>query len=152
MSDKLKKDMRSYYDFLTAYENILLDKNEEIDKEEAVRVENYKTSDTAEADSIWASARKNDKYEMINLINLLGVESTNWRDDDGECKKPKEAVKMKIKYYTDTDVKKVNLASPDIDNGKSTELSFKKGSDSKGKYIEISVPKLEYWDVLYFEK
>lgn len=152
MSDKLKKDMRSYYDFLTAYENILLDKNEEVDKEEAVRVENYKTSDTAEADSIWASARKNDKYEMINLINLLGVESTNWRDDDGECKKPKEAVKIKVKYYTDTDVKKVNLASPDIDNGKSTELSFKKGSDSKGKYIEISVPKLEYWDVLYFEK
>jgi dextranase len=87
------------------------------------------------------------------MINLLGIEVSNWRDDLGNYSVLPIIKDFKVNYYLkDDNIKNVYLASPDINDGKAMKLQLKKKEDSKGKYLEISVPELQYWDMIFIKK
>lgn len=151
MSQSLVDAMRKYYDFLAGYENILRDNMKDVDT--AIEIPGIETSDDGTTETVWTYSKENDKYQTVQLINLLNREVNSWRDDDGSCTAPEIKKDFVLKLYVnDTKVKSVNLASPDLWSGNSIKLKYSKKEDSKGKYLEIKVPELQYWDTIFIEK
>lgn len=151
MSSSLTKAMRNYYDFLTAYENLLRDGLKESDNK--IEIPGIETSDNGSAHTIWTYAKYKSGYDVIQMINLLGVDFSNWRDDEGNYDAPPVQKDFKLKYYLqDDNIKNVYLASPDINDGKAIKLQFEKREDKNGKYLEITVPELQYWDMVFIQK
>ncbi len=146
MREGLKADVRNMYDFAVAYENILRDGQSTT--ENIVELEGYAYSSEGASDTVWTYTRSDDTYQILHLINLLGTDN-EWRDTERTKAEPEKAENFKVKYYYTGDVNSVYLASPDIDDCRSRSLEFIKGEDSKGRYVEFTVPSLEYWDMIY---
>ena len=150
MDDELKTRERKYYDFIVAYENLLRDG--QINSNNDIEVQGYENSRTGEANKIWTYSKKDANYDVVQMINLLGVYDNTWRAADGSKSTPTKVQNFKVKYYVTQDIQSVSLASPDANDCKSQNLQFTKGSDEKGNYIEFTVPSLEYWDMIYLKK
>ncbi|EHJ01899.1 Dextranase [Clostridium sp. DL-VIII] len=150
MNDELKARERKYYDFIVAYENLLRDG--QINTNNDIEVDGYESSNVGEANKIWTYGKKDENYDVIQMINLLGVYDNTWRAADGIKSTPAKIQNFKVKYYVTQDVQSVLLASPDANDCKSQNLQFTKGSDEKGNYIEFTVPSLEYWNMIYLKK
>lgn len=148
MGDELQEAMAQMADFTVAYENLLRDG--QYTTENRVEIENQQTSRNGQGDTIWTYTRADGEYEILHLINLLGTDN-EWRDERGKKEAPAYAEELKVKYYTDKEISKVNMASFSFEDGMSRELAFEKGEDSEGKYIVFTVPVLEYWDMIYMK-
>lgn len=146
MSDELKPHVRNMYDFAVAYENLLRDGQSTSSNK--VIVEGYDSSTDGASDTIWTYTRSDGEYEILHLLNLLGTDN-EWRDVDRTKSRPETVADFNVKYYYSGDVNSVYLASPDTDDCRSRSLEFVKGEDSDGKYVEFTVPSLEYWDMIY---
>lgn len=150
MNEELKLRERKYYDFIVAYENLLRDG--QINSSNEIKVDGYENSRTGEANKIWTYGKKDSKYDIIQMINLLDVYDNGWRCADGIKSTPRKVENFKVKYYTDQSIESVSIASPDTNDCRSQKLQFTKGSDSNGNYIEFTVPSLEYWNMIYLTK
>lgn len=151
MTDTLCSAMRNYYDFLVGYENLLRDGLTEVDNK--IEIDRLQVSDNGEANTIWAYSKEKEGYEVIQLINLNGIKDSSWRDDYANYPAPSFKTDLKLKYYTkDFSIKNIYLASPDIEGGKSVELNYTVKENDGEKYVEINIPELYYWDMIYVEK
>lgn len=148
MDDKLQNHMKRVADFIVAYENLLRDGQETTKHDVAVK--GFPVSKEGEANQIWAYTRADFRYEIIHLINLLGTDN-KWRDERGKKEVPQEVKDLKVTYYTDKEISKIYVASPDYNNCKSQELSFKTGADERGKFVTFTLPLLYYWDMIYMK-
>jgi dextranase len=148
MSESLEKRLIKYYDFLVAYQNCLRDN---VGKGNLiVESDNFELTKTGSQDKVWYFSNTYDNKSIIHLINLLDNQS-DWRDDYGNKSEPEIINDFIIKIYVDEDIIQVSLASPDFQSGIIQELEFTTNTDGSGKYIEVSVPYLEYWDMLILE-
>lgn len=150
MTDELKTKEKNYYNFLVSYENLLRDGQNNTQNE--VKLPGYASSDSGQANKVWTFTKKDDNYEIIHMINLLGEKDTTWRDTNANKPAPNKITNVPVKYYYSGHVGSVWLASPDANSGKSTNLSFKLGSDEDGNYVTFTVPSLQYWDMVYISK
>lgn len=151
MTDSLKASMRSYYDFITAYENLLRDNVSE--KNNKIQLQDIKTSNNGKADTVWTYAKGKEGYDVIHMINLLGYKWAGWRDDGANYDPPEFKENIKLKYYIKDDaIKGVYLASPDLMGGKSEKLKYSVKEENGERYLEIYIPELQYWDMVYIEK
>ncbi|MFS0637878.1 glycoside hydrolase family 66 protein [Mesobacillus foraminis] len=156
MSASLKTAMKSYYTFLTAYENLLRDEvvrgsNKVVLTDQV----NHPSSNNGQAGKIWTFSKAKNGYDIVHLINLKNNTSTKWRDDNADYPTPDEILNIPVKIYYDGNLPenaKVWWATPDAENGKANSLSFTKGNDSQGNYISLTVPRLLYWDMVWIEK
>lgn len=148
MDEELTEKMRDMADFTVAYENLLRDGQWTTNNQ--VKVEGYTHSKEGDSDTIWTYTREDLKYEILHLINLLGTDN-QWRDERGKKAAPTEISDIEVTYYTSKDIDSVYIASPDMNDNRSKELSFEKGQDNSGKYIQFTVPSLEYWDMIYMK-
>ena len=149
MSSDLKSKLRDYYDFLVAYQNLLRDNiKNTIVKTEIIGVE---SSTFGTGDSVWTFGKENNDYLMIHLINLLGNDN-DWRDDNQDKNTPELLTNRIFKVYLDYDIKSVQLASPDFNNGIPLNLNYEVGEDESGIFISFILPTLEYWDMIIIEK
>ena len=156
--------MRHYFDFDTAYENILQDPNLSLTKNylqvwngNGVGKGDWINRDDAESNTVYAFAKSNGKnLDTINLVNLMG--STNqWQvnnTQDNNSHNVQSQKNLWIKYYPseqEQNIKHVYLSSPDnAYQGKRIEVPFKEYTDPSGhKYVEFEVPSLEIWDLVY---
>jgi dextranase len=150
MSTALKQKVRYYYDFAVAYENLLRDG--QADNGKKVTLDGVTTSTDGRKDTVWAYAREDQAYETVNLINLVGVADTSWRDTNATQKKPVTQKALRLRYYTGTKFSQAYAASPDLDGGRSKPLAMETGSDAQGAYVQVVLPALEYWNLVYFRK
>ena len=151
MTLSLVSSMRKYYDFLVGYENILRDNMKAVDT--TIEIPGVEVSDDGSTNSVWAYSKENNKYQTVQLINLLNRDENSWRDDSGICEPPEVKKDFVLKLYVNnTKVKGVSIASPDLNAGSSKALKFTKKKDSKGSYLEINVSELQYWDTIFIEK
>ncbi|WP_105615573.1 glycoside hydrolase family 66 protein [Vallitalea okinawensis] len=150
VSPELERQLREYYDFLTAYENMLRDEPHEIRRK--VLSEDIKLSKRPQPNSVWYFAKDVRDYEVLHLINFSDIQSMNWRDDGGTQVKPTEQKEVSIKYYTDEAIKKVLIATPDLYEGITIPLEYTQGEDENGNFIELVVPDLMYWDMIMLQK
>lgn len=152
MRSSLKAAMKDHYNFITAYENLLFDPDLQAGDggTQWIDIAGESVSGDASADTIWYTTRRNDEYDVVNLVNLSGNDD-EWRN---EAVTPTTKTNLSVKYYlgADASVSGVYLASPDRDDGATSSLSYSTGSDSTGDYISFTVPTLEYWDMIYIDR
>jgi dextranase len=151
MTASLTSAMRNYYDFLTAYENLLRDGLQNTNNK--IELKGIKISSNGLQNTVWAYSKEKKGFETIQLINLLGIKRPAWRDDGANYDAPEFKKNLKLNYTVkEGEIKGVYLASPDLNGGKSISLKYKVKGESDGINLEIDVPELQYWDMVYIEK
>jgi len=152
MSEELIKSERNIYDFIVAYENLLRDGQSETNNE--VHICDRLSSRNDDVGSIWYHTKNYKKYQIIHMINLIGVKNNEWRNDNCSNKTPYTQTNVKVKYYYSEDVNSVYVTSPDpAYNCETKPIKIEEKSfDDIGKYIVFTVPTLEYWDMIYMSR
>src|SRR5690625_7487672 len=79
MTPEHEERQKDLYDFIVAYENILRDGQDEIDR--VIEFEDYQTSTDGETNTIWSYSKKNDKYKIIYIIYLINMQTIEWCDN-----------------------------------------------------------------------
>lgn len=152
MQAPLQKGMVNYYNFLTAYENLLRDGV--TDNSNVISLPGGPTTSTnGTAGTVWTFARSKTGTDVLHLINMLNLTSSDWMDTNANKVAPTVQTNVVTKYYYGTGTPtSVSLASPDINGGAAQSLSFTTGSDAGGAYVQFTVPSLNYWDMVWVNK
>jgi len=152
MQGPLQQAMVNYYNFETAYENLLRDGLS--DNSNVISLPSGPTTSTnGSAGTVWTFARSKTGTDVLHLINLLIVTGTDWMDTNATKAAPTTQTNVTVKYYYGTgSPTAVNFASPDVNGGISQSLSFTTGSDGGGSYVQFTVPSLQYWDMVWINK
>lgn len=148
MTDELKQRLVHYYDFQTAYQNLLRG----IDSKAAFTPT---ISSSTHAINAWppqgrkitAFAKKVDNMIAVHLLNFLNTDDLSWRDLEGTRPAPVTQENVQITYTTSRHITKVWTATPDKNGGVPMELPF----TQDGNNVSVTVPSLEYWTMLVFE-
>lgn len=151
MNSGLKAHLLSDYNFMVAYENLLRGglKN----TTNTTLLKGHKTSTDGSTQTVWTFSKTNRRFDVLQLINLIGENDNFWQDSSATQPAPKTLRNMSVKYYVGKDkVKRVFVASPDASNGATQVLRFSAGHDRRGNYVQFTLPSLEYWDMVYMQK
>ena len=162
MSETLKAQMRSYYDFLIRYMNLFY--CEEMQEVTMTHMgwDNYEyqcgfpCSGDGMADRIWMIAREGGKEKSISLINLCGCGDDCWNKGKNRPEVQKE---LELTVLTDGETEGVYIASPD---GETTgdgsgigaamkPLAYTCFETDRGKFIRFTVPVLYVWALVYIK-
>lgn len=153
MRSSLQQGMIDHYNFITAYENLLFD-HEVVPNDSGsqfVQITGESVSGDASAGTIWTNLKRSQDYNIMHMINLTNNSETSWRFSKNT---PDSKTNLATKYYIggSETITNVYVASPDIEGGKTEELSFTSGQDGNGNYIEFTVPSLDYWNMIYMKR
>jgi dextranase len=153
MRPSLQRAVRDLYDFHVRYQNLLaFSPNGNLrDGTPGADISSgtHTLDKNARSESIWTIVKLCDgEYDALNLINLFGVDNL-WRNRSDP---PQVQTDIHLKYHFDQPVCQIWLATPDDGLGRPQTLSFTEGRDEAGNFVEFSVPKLEYWDLVVFDK
>ncbi len=153
MSSALKTSIVRYYDFLTAYENLL--RGESSQAETSVSLTCSDASKNAKFTAwppqekmITTYSKKLDNKLVIHLLNHSSADQLSWRDTDSTMPKPRSYSNLPVTLKVDGTVKRIWCASPDRHAGASMDLAFKQ----KGNELSFKVPFLDYWTMIVLEK
>lgn len=153
MTGSLKNAMKANYKFITAYENLLFDSNLNYGDQgnQYLSINGQTISGSGSNSAIWHISRTTTDYDILHLINLTSETDTQWRNTTNA---PVVKNNLSVKYYlsSNANISGVYLASPDINEGTTQQLSYTTGSDSTGYYISFTVPSLNYWDMIYVKR
>lgn len=150
VSAELSRQLRHYYDFLTAYENVLSYKVSVAPA--TVSIAGKPSSPNGVPDSIWTLARQKDGRTMIHLINLLGSSDAHWRDTQAERPEAPLLQQLKVRISIDEDIVRAGWASPDVDGGTFHPLAITRGASNGERYVELTLPWLKYWDMIVLDR
>lgn len=147
VSEGLQQEMASYYDFLTAYENILRDHTR--DSEAAIISHEGLplAMGDPEQQKIWVLPKESGNRKILHFINFLDAVHMEWRDTNADQAKPKERRDLTFSLEEDRKVKNLWFASPDIKGGRPEELPFRQENGN----VIFSMPSLTYWDMVVAE-
>ena len=116
MSDALKTAVVRYYDFMTAYQNLLRDGGEE-EKVTLVCTDVSKNLNLntwpPQKSAITSFARRVNGKQVVHLLNFLSANSLSWRDLNGTMPEPRLVTKVPLKLNVAGKVSKVWVATPD---------------------------------------
>ena len=148
MTDELQNAIVEYYDFMTAYENLLRDGGSFSDVEISSKDDKLSfNSSEPQTGSVLALKKTVGTREVIHLLNLSQANSTSWRDLDGTMPEPAFVGSPSVEIKTSGNPKRAWFASPDVDGGACKELNIMKGNDG----VTLSLPSLKYWDMIVLE-
>ena len=148
MSSELKKNIVAYYDFMTAYENLLRDGGQQtasdiVSGNQSICINAWPPL----MHGVTAINRNVGNRQVINLINFSKANSLSWRDMNGTQPEPTAFSNIPVRIKA-VGVKKVWVASPDYIGGAPQQISFKQDGD----YVLTTVPNLKYWSMIVLEK
>ncbi len=147
MTEDLKSQLVHYYDFMTAYENLLRDsltlKQIDIKSNSAIKLSIWPPAQG----TVWYFPKEKGSMQIINFINFVNANSMQWRDADGTQKEPGTLSDISLTVPVNSEVKNVWLASPDFDDCAPSDISFTQDNGT----VTFSLPKLKYWDMVVIE-
>ena len=145
MKPDLQQAMIHYYDFLTGYENLLRDGGTfnipDIISSDGKTLLNYFPPHNG---SISVIGKDMGDKQIIHLINFANASSFDWRDTNGNQTTPNTLQNISYILTTDKPVKKLWMASPDINDGALQQISF----TTSGNAVSFKLPSLQYWDMI----
>jgi dextranase len=150
MSASLQQSMVSYYNFLTAYEDLL--RNGETPSSNVIDLPGGPPASTnGTPGTVWTFARSTSGTDVLQFINMLNLSSADWMDTNATQPAPTVQTNVAVKYYYTSSVAptSVYVASPDVNGGAAQSLSFTTGSDSGGNDVTFTLPSLDYWDMAW---
>lgn len=148
MNTALKTAMTHYYDFMTAYENLLRDAGTE-------NTVNLSTINAKVKLSAWppkigyvtALSKVVDNRQVIHLINFSQANNVSWRDLNGDMPEPNLLSALSLQLTSTGKVNKIWVASPDVHGGVPQELAF----IQKDGTVSFVLPSLKYWSMVVLE-
>lgn len=152
MSEELKSAIVCYYDFLTAYQNLLRDKDTsaEMDVELTCTDSSRNLSINAwppKKSALTAYGKQVDSKQVIHLLNFLRADELSWRDLKGTMPAPRLQTKVPLKLSVKNSVKKIWVASPDVHAGAVQEVAFEQSNG----VVNFTLPYLKYWTMIVVE-
>lgn len=148
MKADLKEQLIRYYDFLVAYQNLLRDGGEFGDPEIQSESNNVLvTRWPSGPGKVAAIGKRLGSRQLIHLVNFIKAGTMEWRDTHGTQNEPEVIHDLKIRIPVNQDVKKVWVASPDLDGGRPAIADF----IHEGNSIRLTLPSLKYWDMIVLE-
>lgn len=151
MDAGLQTKIVKYYDFITAYQNLLRDGTSFSD-ESAIDVSclngkmalaNWPPS----SGNVCVLATQKDNVQILHLINLAKADLLSWRDRNATMPEPALLEFPSLKFKTLKKVSAVWMASPDIDGGAPKRIAFNQSASS----VTFTLPSLKYWDMVIIE-
>ncbi|MGN0233371.1 MAG: glycoside hydrolase family 66 protein [Bacteroidaceae bacterium] len=152
MSDALKKRITWYYDFMTAYENLLRDGGTLNTSASLV------PTDTSGEVSIngWAPqlggvttiAREKEGCTVLHFLNFISANSLSWRDMDGTMPAATTKTNIPLRMSYAQPVKHIYVATPDKLGGAMNELDF----TQTGGTLTFTLPYLNYWTMVVIQE
>ncbi|MEZ4599607.1 MAG: glycoside hydrolase family 66 protein [Syntrophotaleaceae bacterium] len=153
LTSALRRALERQYDFITAYENLLFDPALQLkgDAEDVLETTTGQALEPAEGGRLFTIQRQRDECDILHLVNLIGVNDELWRN---EATTPTFQQGIGLRYYPPEaeEIGKVWMATPDFGDMVPIPLEFGRGEDDRGAYVELTVPRLEYWNMLVFER
>lgn len=147
ISPALYAALRHYYDFLTAYENVLCYRV--FPAAALAVVQGHPSNPDGDPNSIWTIARRKNSETIIHFINLLGSNDPRWRDVNADRPAAPLLTRVKVRIYCDdTKISSAEWASPDADGGRIHALAFHSGAQNGRHYVDVTIPLLKYWDMV----
>lgn len=148
----LRRRLKDYYHFITAYERLLFAPELRFGDGglQWIAIGGQPLSGHGAGDTIWFLNRATPEAEIFHLVNLLGNDD-RWRNV-AAAPPVLEDLAVKLRLGPDAQVTAVKLASPDCQGGIMQPLPYTTGTDARGAYVSVTVPRLEYWDMLYVER
>lgn len=148
MSIELINSVREYYDFHTAYQNLLRDGG-------SFNFPSVQSQDTDVKMNSWPPVvgqaavvgKQLENHQVLHLLNYDGAATLQWRDDSKIQREPIVKDNFSITVDAGRSVSKIWFASPDINGGASQQLEF----TQSGNKITLQVPYLKYWSMLVLE-
>ncbi|MFC7372781.1 glycoside hydrolase family 66 protein [Fictibacillus iocasae] len=145
VTSQLEKKLIAYYDFMTAYQNVLRDEV----RPAAISLSSYTHRLYKEPlpQHVWSFSRQTSGKSILHFLNFNGIENMNWRDSRGTQKKPQLQKDINVTFQSKNKISRLWLASPDQESGLPQELKFKQ----KGSEVSFVLPKLEYYSMTVAE-
>lgn len=150
VTPQLSSALRHYYDFLTAYENVL--RYNVFPADAAVTISGQPSSPYGVPNTIWTMARRKGDRTIVHLINLEGSADPHWRDVRADRPAPPRLTSLKVRVAVDADIATAGWASPDVDGGRYHPLAFTRGDDHGERYVDFALPSLDYWDMVVLDR
>ena len=148
MSDELKTSLVRYYDFLTAYQNLLRGVSSKAAYSAKVSVNaNKVVAWPPQANSIVTFAKTVGNSDVLQFLNFSNTSDLSWRDINGTRQKPTLKTNLSVTVRTNRKVSKLWVASPDCHAGAVQELSFVQN----GNDLTFTLPSLAYWTMVVME-
>jgi dextranase len=160
ISNEFKQALAHYYDFIVMYRNLLYDLALEdlsmtfsggINTEVIFAKEGYVFSPNQQLNSVWTMVKEKQGTMILHVINLCGLDNDVWHK--GKKNAPPIISDIVITVEVLEEIEGVFWASPDGSSIQSLQLKYEwvsKG-DYSGKYIHFTLPRLEYWTMLYIK-
>ncbi|MDQ0415788.1 glycoside hydrolase family 66 protein [Mesobacillus stamsii] len=164
MSETFKRKVRSYYDFIVQYQELLFGKfvdisythtggyNNEIGRDNEIEFQgkNIRFSPSGEAGTVWTIVKENKRFLVIHLLNLSNYKDNLW--NTAKESPPVPISNVKVRVLMEENVQGVFFVTPDSNECQPIELKPKKVKGSNGFMLEVNIEKLEVWSVLCFSK
>ena len=152
MNEALRTQIIRYYDFMTAYQNLLRGESTaaeiNIDMTYTGSAKNVKIASwPPQQGKITTFAKQTDGKQVIHLLNFLSAKDLSWRDLKGDAAEPRLVNSIPVKVKIDKTVKKVWVASPDKHAGAPVELTFEQTKEA----LSFTIPSLKYWTMIVIE-
>ncbi len=147
LTDNLKNELIKYYDFLTAYENLLRDGGAISEKPmNNSDIVNWSNLTTGKIGSFNISTTG---HEVFQFLNFNGSDNLLWRDDNGSAQHiPAEKINLNISFSVSSAITKLYWASPDQSSIELKELPF----TQNGNTVSCTLPSVKYWTMLVADK
>ncbi len=152
MKGTLKTAMIRYYDFMTAYENLLRGTNGQendpaITCTSKAAVKAWTLNKPLQIGNIVTYSKKYPDTQIVHLLNMVRADSDSWRDMNGTMPAPSVIPSFDMTVEYAGTVKKVWTASPDYHGGAVQELDFVQENGN----VTFKVPNLKYWTMIVIE-
>jgi dextranase len=147
MSGNLKNELVKYYDFLTAYENLLRDGGTISEKPmNNSNIVNWSNISTGKIATFNVSTPNEEVY---HFLNFNGSDNLLWRDDNGSAQhEPSEQTNLNISFTVSSAISKLFWASPDQNSIELKEIPF----TQNGNTVICTLPSVKYWTMLVADK
>lgn len=148
MDAELEESIITYYDFMTAYQNLLRDGGEWVEL-------SVMSSDKDVAFKSWGPSvghvvtlcKKVDNQYVLHLLNFNNADSVSWKDSRGTMPEPQRTNMLELEIGISNVVKSVWVASPDENLGVPANLQFEQNEGA----VSIKAPSLKYWNMIVLE-
>jgi dextranase len=152
MSSDLAAVMRTYYDFMVRYQDVIGPRTSDVSKEVqgSIEIEGSTTDHRLHKDVVWPIARRGDGFLAISLINLQGITSPEWAKAIDEPPKSLGPTRAWI-WGLDRGVSRLWLADPDSGDPRPKDLCFELYEDDEGYGVSFPIPSLTYWGLVVIE-
>lgn len=157
LREEFISEVRSYYDFIVRFGKLLYD-HKLIDvsftytggiNTEIMFKGEADFSPNGDINTVWTIVKQSPNYQVIHLINLMGLDNDYW--EHGKNKRPEKQEDIKCIVLIERTVNRVFLASPDFVSIELIELDYEIVEHEHGNAISFVVPQLFIWDMVYIE-